>query len=471
MKYIFFTFDGHGLAIAYHLQQEGCEVMVGQVQDKKEIISDIEQNVAEEDTDDRERRLQLYNGLLEKFPAEQMMDKIRNYPEKKEFFIFFDFNNMFRFSEEIQKLGFPGNYPTENDHLLEIDRNIAKDFVNRYYSYLKSPQKKYFSKISEAIAFLTKSNDIWVLKGNNEKARTVIPDVDDPDLARDQIVEALETYTENYEKVGFILESMVSPMIELTPEKLYYEGVPLATTLDIENKPLGSGNLSIQTGCAADLVFPTQMTDRINKIAFPPIVDEMAKKHRGLFIWDASILINKRTGTMYFGEFCANRPGYNSMFTELAQVPSVHDFFEDAIKQKNPFSEGTIASSVRIFNLPRDSHSHSRPDLHIDYKENYAKDVWLMDAKKKDGKVVTTGFDWNLAVLTGANKSIEEAVRKTYKLADDYFSFEAAYYRPKFDYLSLDYPTSILNRLNYGIERHLYEIPFIVKVGEIKRKL
>jgi len=48
------------------------------------------------------------------------------------------------------------------------------------------------------------------------------------------------------------------------------------------------------------------------------------------------------------------------------------------------------------------------------------------------------------------------------------FSFVGAYYRPKDDYVSLDYSTSIINRLNYGLERGLYRLPFAVKVGDIQ---
>jgi len=44
MKYIIFTFDGHGLPVGYHLQKEGADVIVGQVQDKKDVISDLEKN-------------------------------------------------------------------------------------------------------------------------------------------------------------------------------------------------------------------------------------------------------------------------------------------------------------------------------------------------------------------------------------------------------------------------------------------
>jgi hypothetical protein len=104
---------------------------------------------------------------------------------------------------------------------------------------------------------------------------------------------------------------------------MFYDGEPVATTLDIENKPFGSGNVSMQTGCAQDLVFPIADTDRICELAFPPIVAELARKRRGLFYWDASLLIDRRSRKIHFGEFCSNRPGFNSLFSELAQCKSV----------------------------------------------------------------------------------------------------------------------------------------------------
>jgi hypothetical protein len=287
-------------------------------------------------------------------------------------------------------------------------------------------------------------------------------------LAARQIYEMLENFPEDYERLGFILELFIPSIIELTPEKIYYDGVPLGTTLDLENKNFGSGNLSIQTGCAEDFVFPTYMEDRINQIAFPPIVDEMARKHKGLFIWDASILINRKDGKMYFGEFCSNRPGYNTIFTELAQAGSINDFFEKLVHKQSPFTLGTVATSVRLFNLNRDDENEQvSANLSMEYKPEAEKDIWLWDVKKTTrGTLVTVGSDWNLAVITGSGKSIDEAVNRMYKNVDA-FAFVGSYYRSKDDYISHDYPTSIISRLNYGLERGLYRLPFSVKVGEI----
>src|SRR6185369_7169439 len=308
-------------------------------------------------------------------------------------------------------------------------------------------------------------DEVWVLKGNSDDSSAFVPDVDDPILAAKQVIETLDKDVDTYEAEGFILELLIPSVMEITPEKLYYDGVPLGVSIDIENKPIGSGNISIQTGCAADLVFPIADSDRIAQIAFPPIVDELAKQHKGLFYWDASILINKRDGKMYFGEFCPNRPGYNASFTEFAQCGSVHEFFEEVVQKKNPFTLGTVASSIRIFNLHRDNETQqTQGGLTVDFAPEVEKDIWLWDVRKKGKKLVNVGYGDIIAVITGSGDSIEDAVNRMYRNLEK-FSFLGAYYRPKADYLSFGYSTSILNRLNYGMNRGLYQIPFKVKVG------
>lgn len=461
MKYIIFTYDGHGLPIAHRLQQEGCEVLVGQVEDKRDTLSSIEHEAAET-LDQKRKRLQLFDGLLSKRSAREMITHMKTIKDPENYFVFFDLNNLYKFADEVQDLGFHGNFPTEDDLLLEIDRNRAKQFAAEKYSRLHVGTTKNFTKAAEAIDFLSSSDDLWVLKGKDDAARTIVPESSDSRLANRQLMEVLESTPAPYEKTGYILELLIPTIVELTPEKMYYNGVPVATTVDIENKPLGSGNIGIQTGCAADLVFPTAFEDKLNQIAFPPFVDELAMQHKGLFIWDASILIDSKSGKMYFGEYCSNRPGYNCLFTEIAMAGSANGFFESIVKGKNPFNPGMVGASVRMFNLNHDETSGNiLADKQIMYKDELAKNIWLWDAYKDKERIKCVGFDKNLAVITAAGNSIEETVGRLYRTVEG-FSFEGVYYRPQFDFVSKDYGSSILNRLNYGLQRNLYKIGFAV---------
>lgn len=465
MKYIFITFEGLALPIAYKLQQEGHDVIVGQIEDIKDYVPEEEAGKAHESDEEKEKRLSQYKNMLNFRNAHdvvKMMEETRN---PHDFFVFLDVNNLYRWADKVRHLGFEGNFPTKEDFLLEVDREDAKKFVAKHYPKLHTPDIREFTKAEDAIKFLQNTSDSWVLKGKDSGAKTYVPDVNDVELARQQITEMLSNFTEKYEKRGFILEMLIPSLIELTSEKMYYDGVPLVTSVDIENKSIGSGNISVQTGCAQDFVFPTHFKDRINQLAFPPIVDDMARNHKGLFIWDASLLVNKKDGKIYFGEFCSNRPGYNSIFTEICQSPTINGFFENLVHKKPPLPPGTVATSVRIFNMNRDPNEQVSGDILIDYKPEIEKDLWLWDVKKNSrGKLTNIGIDWNLAVITGSGKSVDEAVNKMYRNVDG-FSFVGAYYRSKDDYLSLDYSSSILNRLNYGLERGLYSLPFDVKVG------
>ena len=471
MKYVFITFSGLSLPVAYKLQQEGNDVTVGLIDDIKDYVMEEETKKAFESDFNRKRRTKLFKNMLKIQPAQQVVDNLRQVKNPKDYFVFFEENNLYRWADKVRDLGTEGNFPTKEDYLFEVDREHAKAFVRTHYQRLHTPEVKEFTKVADAITFLKDTNEIWVLKGKHDRAKTYVPTMNDSALAKRQIIEILNNFPEDYERLGFILELFIPSIIEMTPEKMYYDGVPLATLMNFENKSFGSGNISIQTGCAEDLNFPTDMEEKINKICFPPIIDEMARQHKGLFIWDASILINKRDGKMYFGEFCSNRPGYNSFFTELALTGSATNFFEKIVRKQSPFILGTVATSVRIFNLNRDVNTEQvSANISVEYRSEIEKDLWLWDVRKNQrGKFVTVGSDWNLAIITGAGRSIDEAVGKMYRNVDG-FAFVGAYYRSKDDYLSLDYPTSIINRLNYGLERGLYRLPFDVKVGEIQTK-
>ncbi len=466
MKYIIFTFSGDGLPIAYHLQQEGHEVVVAQVIDYKSILTKEERRITEDEPpQEQKRRLSLYKNLVTKFPADILLRKMKRIKDPENYFVFFDSNCLFRYAEKVYEMGFTkGNFPTEKDRLFEIDRDTAKNFVRKYYPDIKIAEKEEFRSIRRAKKFLKESNhgQIWVVKGKAEESLTIVPSTKDPELAKWQIIESLDAFQEDYESAGFILEKAILDLVEITPEKIYYDGVPLGMTLNFENKPFGSNNLSIQTGCAADLVFPIGMENKIHDIAFPPIIDKLAKKHKGLFIWDASLLIDRHTGDIYFGEFCPNRPGYNSFFTELCQVPSVNYFFESVVAKKNPFTLGTVGASVTLFNLYRDpSERYILSGASINYTERSGKNIWVFDMHKKtkNDKMRIVGYDWHLAPITGSGKTIDEAVNNVFKNVK-HFSLLGVYYRPKSDYLSKEYPTSILNRLEYGMKKGLYTLPF-----------
>ncbi len=459
MKYAVFTFDGYGLPIAWQLQQEGCDVIVAQVEDHQDVLSALEKGVAPESEETRTRRLSLYDGMLDKRPVAKVLEELRKSKETSEWFAFFDLNHLFRFAEEVEGLGVHGNFPTADDFSYEIDRELAKNFVDEHYPMMRVAEKHRFKSRSEAKGFLDKTQDLWVLKGLEEDARTVVPDVTDVDLARGQILDALGQHSAEYQSAGFLLELLIPGALELTPLKVYFDGEPVYTAMDLENKQLGAGNVGPMTDCAQDLVFRTELDDKINRIAFPQIVDEMAKRHRGAFFWDASIYADPRTGKLYFGEFCANRPGYNSVYTEITLAGGAAKYFEALVQKKNPHPPNKVSASVRLFNLHTDEAGYPLKNAAIAYKPKVDEGLWMTDVRQKRGRSVSSGYKPDLGVMTGVGHSVSEAASHAYKGVQE-FSFEGAYYRPEFDYLSRAYKTSLLNRLEYGLEKSLYRIGF-----------
>lgn len=450
-----FTFDGYGLPVARQLLREGNEVVVAQVEDQADVLSDLEANVGAEEPAEQKRRMSLYDGMLEKRPARQVLKELK---KDSDTFLFFDLNHLFRFAEEARALGLPGNYPTADDYRLEIDREGAKRFVADNYPQVRVGENRRFAKVREAEAFLRDSDDLWVLKGLEEDARTVVPEIDDTDLAHGQILDALRNDPDMYESAGFILERYIPSNLEFTPQRVYVDGRLVATLMVIENKALGCGNVGPQTDCAQDLTFLIENDDRIAGIAFPPKVDEMAAAHPGVFYWDASLLIDGRNGRTYFGEFCANRPGYNALYNQISLAGSASKYFESLANGRNPFPANSVGTAVRVFNLHTDD-GGPRAGAAVDFKERSADDLWLVDVRHHRGRCVTAGYKDTLCVATGAGRSVTEAARRTQRALDE-LSFEGAYYRPFFDLVSRDYKTSLVNRIEYGLTRGFYKVGF-----------
>jgi hypothetical protein len=459
MRYIVFTFDGYGLPIALRLQQEGAEVLVAQVHDQEDVLSDLEVNLASESHEERSRRLSLYDGILEKRPARAVCEELLGKSADKETFLFFDLNHLFKFSERLKGSGYPGNYPTSDDYRLEIDRELAKKFVGKHYPGIRIGENHKFGKIEDGMRFLESSDDLWVLKGLEEDARTVVPDVDDADLAQSQITAALVHNQEEYESAGFVLEKYIPASLEFTPQRIYWNGRHVCSLMVLENKAIGAGNVGPLTDCAQDLTFTTSPEDRINDIAFPPRIAKMAAKHKGAFFWDASLLIARRSGKIYFGEFCANRPGYNAIYNQIGLVGSARKYFEYLAAGKSPFPDNEVGVAVRLFNLHRGDSEFSQSGLPVEFKPGAEKELWLTDVRREKGSLVNVGLKSTIGVATGSGHSVREAARRAHKSIDQ-FSFEGVYYRPEFDLVSRRYKTSIVNRIEYGLHRGFYKIGF-----------
>lgn len=437
LKYILFTYDGSALALARKLIEEGNTVVVAQVRNASEL-----HNGVGEERDSRTKRLAVFDGMVEKRDARDVLREMAAMPNKDDWFVICDLNSLWSCAQTARKLGFEkGFFPTKEDTEYEDTRAKGKALAKQFWPDLTVADVHAFTTVEDGIAFLrSHPDDLYVLKANAEGDLTVVPQTDDAEIARDNLVGALRAKRAEYESMGYILEEKITDPIEITPQVVFYDGVPVFSDVCIENKPIGAGSIGNMTGCSGNLVFKTRLNDEINRVAFPPKVHEMAKAHPGMFIWDASLLIDARTRKIYFGEFCPNRWGYDSFFTEIAMCESASGYFERIVAGENPLKQ-PYGAAVRLFNLKNFA------DAIVSVKSEDG--VFMYDVRRKDDQIVSGGADWNLLTATGAGNTPDKAVERAYEALKN-VSFTDGYYRPRFDFESHEYQNSIPNRYDFA---------------------
>lgn len=454
------TVNGEGLAICHKLQQEGVKVYVGFVEDLNDTVVTGETKKKKEELEEKKKRFALFDGMLKnKMTAKELVNLIKREARPDDSFILCDFNTTFKYAQQVSDLGITGIFPTEEDRQFETDRDKGKEFVKKNYKVLKVAEEFEYKKVDEAIKFLESSNDVFVVKSSSDEFNgTYVPTSDEPEEANKTIINKLLNEKKEYERYGFILEKKIKNAIEITPEIWFKDGKPLCTSVDIELKRIAAGDVGFMTGSAGGLILETDLDAEINRIAFPKAVYELAKGHKGVFIWDASILFDPEDGTPYFGEFCPNRPGYDCFFNELAQFDVKKDFFEAVMKGENPYENkvGQFSSAVRIFSfVPKGGGMMVPEDKVVEADEDSWRDFWPLDIKKKDDEYSTVGFDYQLGIVTGFGDTIEASAKRAYMYVDG-ISFEDKVYRNKKDYLSTDYPSSIVNRYKWGKKNGMF---------------
>ncbi len=456
MNFIIFTYDMTILPVAEKLIKEGNTVKVGVIQDKRNILLP-EEKYKPENPEKKAQRLSIYDGMIEKHSAEKLIKEMKSIKNKDEWIILTDSNSNYKFTEMALEMGFTkGIFPLQKDREMEVDRMKAKEFVKEHYPDIEVAEVKSFKTIEEGIAFLNESEEVWVLKSQGDAGDTICPESDDIEMAKEQLIAAMEEMQSEYEQNGYILEMKIQEVTELTPEIMFWDGVPVFTSLDIENKGIAAGNTGTQTGCMQNLIVRTEMEDRINKIAFPEIVHEMAKERKGLFVWDLSILIDKK-GRMFFGEYCSQRFGWDSFPTELGMAGDedgtqiATPFFAKLIRRKNPLRV-KFGAGVRILNIGSGGKMIDEGTVKV--KDEALPDVYLYEVKMKKDEMVSTTSGYDFALVTGVHDELYEAVEHCYKYAD-MVMFEGKYIRPEFDFNSYSYHSSIMNRYQYAVSNGL----------------
>ena len=410
--FVFFSYDGHGLPIAFRLQQEGYKVYVGMVKELKEI---------KETEKEKEARLSLYDGLLEKIDADKLLKALSFVKDKSRYFIVCDFSFLYEYGEELKKLGFMGLLPSKQDWELEEERELAQNLVEERYRIF-SPKEHYeFSKIDEVEKFLEGTDKVWVLKGNYAEAPTVVPVSNDPDIAKIEILDALRVYQKEYEREGFSLQEKLTDILEFVPEAISFDGIVRGINIDLEIKNFAPGNFGYggQTGCSVSTIF--WLTKKEGEVIYDdflkPLEKEMLRKNE-LTIWDAGTIYDKKKKGFFFTEFCI-RWGYDAVFDELATLPSAGYYFEKILRGEdiyNPQECSRFGASFRIFVVPEFGVPREKiKSEKIILLNGFDKDIWLWDVKKTSEGLETANFDANVMVITGKGDTMEEALTNAFE--------------------------------------------------------
>jgi phosphoribosylamine-glycine ligase len=447
VNYIFITRECDPLPIADRLQDEGKEVVIGRIDEGEPGSKDRD-----------ECRKQLYDGILDIHDAEDVLKWMEPLKNKEEWFVMMDYGDLWEYSERALKMGFTkGLFPTKEGYDLEDDRQKGKEFARKNFPNLKVAPVNEFTKVADAIKFLNEQKDkIFVLKSEGSNCETVVPNTPDADLARRQIIGALLSEKADYEK-GLTLEEKIQNAIELSPVMVFWDGKPLYSVVELENKHLGSGGIGRLTGGCQNLTIRTPFDCELNRVSFPPIVYEMAKKQPGLGIYDAGLLFDGKQ--FVFTEFCSLRYGWDGVFSQIAMSGdqqhhnAASNHFELMAQGKNPL-HWRYGAAVRGFQTEP---SPKKTDC---YQDSYGVD-WLNSAsdslffycirqEETDGekRFVSVGYRRDLLAATGAADNASEAVDLAYKAIEG-AAMTGLYYRPKFDMKSPAYFSSIWNRLDF----------------------
>jgi hypothetical protein len=485
-SYIFITYDMSPAPIAVMLQREGRQVLISQIENAKDL--GVESGLSSEESPEiKKRRLSIYDGILVKTPFNELLKMMEKIPNKDEYFVVLDFNNLYKIADKVQKMGFTkGFFPTKEDFEREKDRNASKEFVKKHYPKIKVAPVHSFKKVDDAIEFLNQAGDkMFALKSDGNFVDTVVPLTKNEGFAKDELIFQLKKNQSDYEK-GFTLEEKIIDPIEVAPQIVFWDGKPIYYSIDMETRMVGPNDVGFQTGGNQNIHMAVEKDDPIIRMSFPPEVFKIAKEHKGMFIFDCGLLFDKK-GDAYFTEFAGNRWGWPGVFSELSMSRTkdacASEYFETLAAGKNP-QKFKFGSTMSIYNLSIDK---KYPGLYKDgmpvqweeevqsYFFPYQVRKDMTENENEEGETekksiyLNVGYAGSLSIIgssTGCGMTFKEAVDLLYKNLIEKVYMGGMYFRSKEDFLSTAYPTAIQNRINYLVNNKLASLKMIAKAPE-----
>ena len=415
MRFVMATLHYAGLGFALRLLDEGHDVVLAPV-----------------GTDDR-RSCASYeligNGLVEKRGFREM---IRDRAAYRDALWIWDENHSADENELLRKEGFKvfggGRYPD----MMEHDRAACLGFVAQYG--LLPPPSKAFSEPQEALEFLAAHPDrSYVCKPDHgETYETFLPQSERPEEANLELQGHLRSMKSDS---PFVLQERKDG-VEANLEVWIVGGEPRFAFATLESKRKLNGDLGDFSACAFDFAFVVRLDSEIVKQTVGrlfPAYREM--KYTGFA--DANF-IAARDG-VWFLEKC-ERLGYNAhpnLFWTLNR-DSLGKVFETMID--GSFTPNFAPGFGATISMYQD---HRTTGSVIQYPDSVAKQVYLYDAQRVDGQLLTCGYYDDVLLATGYGHTIPTAWEAALDVAQA-VKFPGRSYRT--DGAGVDYPSSPLRR-------------------------
>ena len=476
MKIAILTFDGACLPIADQLLREGNEVIVGQVEDAKELGITGNWITDKEPPEVRRRRLSLYDGILTKLPLEAFLKKLKSLPNKEEWWYMADYNIFYNIDQQVQSMGFTkGHFHTVDDFLLEKDRATARAFLKQHYTVLESPETKQFGQgqVDQAIAFMETSDKVWVVKSDGNFGETIVSQSRNAEMARKEVLSELAAHKLAYAKGPLSLEEKIMDAIEFCPQLAFWDGKPIFATVEIETRMIGPSDSGGQTGGNQNLIVRLPLDGMMVKMFFPPVVYEMAAQRRGLYLFDAGILYDPYQEKYFLTEFAGNRHGWPGNFSEIAMAEprdyatSATNYFEAISQGRNPLNHA-IGATLSTYSLEADPVFPGLLKEGLSFDTRDRMNIFPSQVRYDQGRMVNVGYraydSGALAYVVSRGDDIASTVRGIFYNLES-LSFKGLYYRSQEDFLSLGYSSSIPSRAAFLTQKELANIYFDLDAG------
>jgi phosphoribosylamine-glycine ligase len=350
--------------MALRLQEEGHDVLMAFAGTKDRRLEDRYQLVG--------------NGLVAKRALAEVIEQRAQW---RDAYWVWDENHSVEANELLRAEGFRvfggGRYPDTMEH----DRDACLRFVGEYG--LRPPPSTRFERAADALRLLeSQPGTAFVYKPDaGETHETWVPQSEDAAEANRELRQHLRTLTN---AAPFVLQERKDG-IETNVEVWFTNGEPVFAFMTLESKRKLVGDLGDFVGCAFDFAFVIPVSSRAVQESVGRLFAAYAAMNYTGF-GDANFIVS-RDGIWFF-EKC-ERFGYNAhpnLLWNLNRSSLGQTLASLADGTLVPDFAPGFGASVTMYM------DHPAPGKAIQYPETVARNLYLLDAYRDDGQLLTAGY-------------------------------------------------------------------------------